>query len=99
MSDIKKYIFANKSYGLYYGEMTSYDPVTGVAVVANCRHVCRWHGRKGGITALAEHGVCGPRVAESRIAGPSPRATLTGVVNVFECTATAATAIDSFGHE
>src|SRR5678810_1253178 len=77
-------ILANKSYGLYVGIVESYDPVTGVAEVVGCRHVARWFGKTGGITSLAAHGLCGPRASESRIGAPT-RATLTGIVNVFDC--------------
>jgi hypothetical protein len=77
-------LLANKSYGLYVGEVKSFDPVTGVAFVKDCRHVARWYGRSGGITSLAAHGLCGPQKDESRIGAPV-EATLTGIVNVFEC--------------
>jgi hypothetical protein len=77
-------ILANDRYGLYYGEALAYDPVTRVAEVAGCRHICRWYGKTGGITSLAAYGLCGPRAGESRIGAPT-RATLTGIVNVFEC--------------
>jgi hypothetical protein len=90
----KKCILANKSYGLYYGEVESFDPATGVAVVRACRHVCRWYGRTGGITSLAAHGLCGPRASESRIGAPV-QATLTGIVNVFECSPEAAASLES----
>jgi hypothetical protein len=85
----KRYaILANKSYGLYVGVIEKYDPVTGVAEVSDCRHVARWFGKTGGITSLAAHGLCGPRAGESRIGAPT-RATLTGIVNVFDCTSEA----------
>lgn len=77
-------ILANKSYGLYAGIVEEFDPLTGVAVVRDCRHVARWFGKTGGITSLAAHGLCGPRAAESRIGAPAA-ATLTGIVNVFAC--------------
>lgn len=81
----KRYaILANKSYGLYAGEVLSFDPETGVAEVDSCRHVARWYGRTGGITSLAAHGLCGPNAGQSRIGAPV-RATLTGIINVFDC--------------
>jgi hypothetical protein len=89
-----KAILANKSYGLYYGEVESFDSVHGIAIVRNCRHVCRWFGRTGGITSLAAHGLCGPRASESRIGAPV-RATLTGIVNVFECSDEAAATLEA----
>jgi hypothetical protein len=77
-------ILANKSYGLYAGLVESFNPVTGVAVVKECRHVARWYGKTGGITSLAAHGLCGPNASQSRIGAPV-RAELTGIVNVFDC--------------
>lgn len=87
-------IIANKSYGLYAGTVKSFDPVTGVAEVENCRHVAQWYGRTGGITSLAAHGLCGPRAAESRVGAPV-NATLSGVVNVFECSAVARASLEA----
>lgn len=60
-------IIANKSYGLYCGTVESFDAVTGVAVVSDCRHVARWYGKTGGITSLAAYGLCGPEADKSRI--------------------------------
>jgi len=77
-------IIANKSYGLYVGIVESFDPVNGIAEVRDCRHVARWYGKTGGITSLAAHGLCGPRASESRIGAPA-KATLTGIVNIFDC--------------
>ena len=92
--NMKYAILANKSYGLYAGYIETYDPTTGVAEVCECRHVCRWYGRTGGITSLAAHGLCGPQAAESRI-GASCRATLTGIVNIFECSPTAQASLEA----
>ena len=87
-------ILANKSYGLYYGEIVSFDAKAGVAEVENCRHVCQWYGKTGGITSLAAYGLCGSRAKESRIGAPT-RATLTGIVNVFEVSTEAAATFDA----
>jgi hypothetical protein len=88
-------ILANDRYGLYAGLVQSYDPVTRVAVVAACRHVARWHGKTGGITSLAAHGLCGPNGPQSRIGAPtSEPSTLTGIINVFPCSAAARTSIE-----
>jgi hypothetical protein len=87
-------ILANDKYGLYYGEVMSYDPVTRVAEVEHCRHICRWYGKTGGITSLAAHGLCGPSAGESRVGAPT-RATLTGVVNVFDCAVEAQATFDA----
>ena len=91
-----KAILANKSYGLYFGEVVSFDAVSGVAVVRECRHVCHWRGRTGGITSLAAYGLCGPDRDKSRIGAPAPGdSTVTGIVNVFPCSADAAASIES----
>lgn len=88
-------ILANDRYGLYAGVVESYDPVTRVARVAGCRHVARWYGKTGGITSLAAHGLCGPNAPRSRIgAATSDAATLTGIVNVFPCSAEARASIE-----
>jgi hypothetical protein len=92
----KKAILCNKSYGIYFGEVQSYDAQEGVANVNNCRHVCRWYGKTGGITSLAAHGLCGPNATESRI-GAACDATLTGIVNVFTCSPEAAATIEAAG--
>lgn len=87
---IERYaIIANKSYGLYVGIVDKFDSKEGTAEVRECRHVAHWQGRTGGITSLAVYGLCGPRASESRIGAPAPRATLTGIVNVIDCTAEA----------
>jgi len=91
-------ILANKSYGLYAGIVESFDTATGVATVRECRHVAQWYGKKGGITSLAAFGLCGPRVAESRIGAPVG-ATLTGIVNVFDCSPESRASIESAGQK
>ena len=89
-------ILANERYGLYYGEVVSYDPLTRVAVVRGCRHVARWFGRTGGITSLAAHGLCGSKAGESRIGAPTTEpSTLTGIVNVFPCSPEARATFDA----
>ena len=87
-------ILANKSYGLYAGIVESFDPVSGVAVVRDCRHVAHWRGRTGGITSLAAYGLCGPDAAKSRIGAPVS-ATLTGIINVFDCSAVARASLEA----
>ena len=79
-------ILCNKSYGIYFGDVVSYDAKEGIAQVRNCRHVCQWFGKTGGVTSLATHGLCGPRAKESRIgAAVVGVSTLNGIVNVFPC--------------
>ncbi len=81
-------ILGNKSYGLYAGIIGKITPQADGALtveVAECRHVCRWYGKTGGITSLAAHGLCGPNASQSRIGAPVA-ATLTGIVNIFDCT-------------
>lgn len=90
----KTSILCNEKYGIYYGEVISFDPVKRVAKVRGCRHVCRYFSRTGGITSLAAHGLCGPRAGESRIGDPCD-ATLTGIVNVFYCSPEAAATLDA----
>lgn len=79
-------IIANQSYGLYAGFVQSFDPATKVVEATEVRHIAYWFGKTGGITSLAVHGLCGPKAAESRIGAPAPKATLSGIVNIFECT-------------
>ena len=81
-------LVGNKSYGLYIGVTTASDTeiITSASIrLSDCRHVCRWYGREGGITSLAAHGICGPQASESRIGAPC-EALLTGVVNVLDLT-------------
>ncbi len=87
-------IIANKSYGLYAGIVESFDVKTGVAEVRECRHVARWYGKTGGITSLAVHGLCGPNASQSRIGSPT-KATLTGIVNIFDCSPIARASLES----
>jgi len=91
-------IICNKSYGIYYGEVVSFDANGGVAKVRSCRHVCHWRGREGGITSLAAFGLCGPDAGLSRIGAAAPGvSTLTGIVNVFPCSPEAAATIEAAG--
>lgn len=84
-------ILCNDGYGIYYGDVLSFDPLTGVAIVAQCRHVARWFGHTGGITSLAVYGLCGPKADESLIGAPtSSPATLTHIRNVFPASDVAA---------
>lgn len=88
-------IIANKNYGLYAGIVESFDTATGVAIVSDCRHVARWYGKTGGITSLAAHGLCGASAGDSRIGAPAPGlSTLTGIVNIFPCSAEARATIE-----
>lgn len=90
------HIICNKSYGIYYGRIVEHNAASGVCIVEDCRHVCLWYGRTGGITSLAAHGLCGPRAGESLIGAPvKGRSTLTGIVNVFPCSPEAAATIDA----
>lgn len=94
-SEAKFSIIANKSYGLYAGLVQSFDPVSGVVEATEVRHVSRWFGKTGGITSLAAHGLCGSQAGDSRIGAPAAKATLTGIVNVFECSAEARASIEA----
>ena len=79
-------VIANQSYGLYVGIVDSFDVKEKTVKAREVRHVARWFGKTGGITSLAVHGLCGPQAGDSRIGAPVASATLTGIVNVFECT-------------
>jgi hypothetical protein len=90
-------LVGNQSYGLYIGYTSDTDAeIVGSKSVRlrACRHVCRWHGKSGGITSLAAYGPCGPSAAESRIGAPAD-ALLTGVVNVYDLTPEAIAAFDA----
>ena len=91
-------IIANKSYGLYSGIVVSTSPMPDGTLrvgVRECRHVCQWYGRSGGITSLAAHGLCGPRAGESRVGAPAPGVTdLTGIVNIFPASQEARSTIE-----
>jgi len=89
-------IIANEKYGLYSGIIESYDPVTGVVVATEVRHICEWYGKEGGVTSLAAFGVCGENKDRSKIGAPSKTSTLTGVVNVFECSSDARASFETF---
>ena len=91
-------ILANKSYGLYAGIVEKKTPQPDGTLhveVRDCRHVARWYGKTGGITSLAAHGLCGPNAADSRIGAPVRASPLTGIVNVFECSAEARATLES----
>ena len=92
-------IIGNESYGLFFGKVKRFDASKGVAIVEDCRHICEWRGKNGGITSLASHGICGPDAAKSRIGLPGPLATLTGVKNVFGCTDLAAKSIIEYSNK
>jgi hypothetical protein len=74
-----------EGYGLYYGQIVSFDAKERVVVIRNCRHVHRWYGGTGGITSLAAWGPCGERAQQSRIGAPDPSSTLTRVAAIHEC--------------
>lgn len=81
-------IVGNEKYGLYFGETSAADEdvaKTHSIRLDNCRHICRWYGKTGGITSLAAFGPCGPQVRQSRIGAPAESQLLTGVVNVIDC--------------
>ena len=93
-------LLANKSYGLYVGEVAD-DGELGAdgcrsIRVTNCRHVAHWRGKTGGITSLAAHGPCGPQKNLSRIGAPVPGASLLGgIVNIYDLTPEAVAAFAS----
>jgi hypothetical protein len=80
-------LVANERYGLYIGLTSATDAeivATRSVRVEQCRHVCHWQGRTGGITSLAAHGPCGPEMMQSRVGAPATSSLLIGVVNVFD---------------
>jgi len=89
-------LLANKSYGLYIGEVVDDGELapdgTRTIRATNVRHVAHWRGKTGGITSLAAHGPCGPNAKLSRIGAPAPAALLSGIVNVFDLTPEAVSA-------
>lgn len=91
-------LVGNQSYGLYIGETAATDAeiiATKAVRLANCRHVCRWFGKTGGITSLAAFGPCGPRKGESRVGAPCSSSLVTGVVNVLDLSPAAVAAFAS----
>jgi hypothetical protein len=85
-------VVGTQSWGLYYGETDATDEQIAESEsirLDNCRHIFRWRGWTGGITSLAAHGPCGPRIREARIGAPAPSALITGVRNVYDCSAEA----------
>ena len=85
---MRNVLVGNSSYGLYIGltDATDEQILSSKSVrLTQCRHVCRWYGKTGGITSLAAHGPCGPRSQESRV-GAECSGLVTGVVNVFDLT-------------
>lgn len=98
MSNQRRFVIVgNQSYGLYYGETDASDEQINESKAVRlygCRHIAQWYGKTGGITSLAAHGPCGPRVVDNRIGAPCD-ALLTGVVNVYDCTPEAVAAFAS----
>lgn len=86
----RRYVLVgNGLYGLYVGWWAGNDAdaIRDKAVrLEECRHVRYWYGRSGGITSLAAHGPCGPRMMESRIGAPSPSNLINDVRTIFDCT-------------
>lgn len=85
-SKMRAVLVGNQSYGLYIGETDAKDAdiiATKAVRLVNCRHVCRWYGKTGGITSLAAFGPCGTQKKDSRIGAPCT-ALVTGIVNVLD---------------
>ena len=93
-------IVANGSYGLWFGRVEATDAeiaASGRQVrVYECRGVRYWYGRRGGITSLAAHGLCGPRAGESRIGAPIPSSLLEDVKAIHDCTPEAVATFAAF---
>ena len=89
-------VVTNTGYGLYAGwvDPSPADLAAGIVHVRGCRHIAHWQGRRGGITSLAAHGPCGPRVSESRIGAPVD-SVIRNVANVFRCESEAIAAFEA----
>lgn len=81
--EAKYCIIANEKYGLYVGLVDSYDEKSRVVKAREVRHVCHYKSKPGGLSSLAVHGLIG---SGQNIGAAAPSATLTGIVNVIECT-------------
>lgn len=79
-------LIANEKYGLYVGLVDEHNAAERVVRAREVRHVIHYHSKKGGVSSLAVYGLCGPSASQSNIGAPAPSATLTGIVNVIECT-------------
>lgn len=94
---LRAVLVGNQSYGLYIGETSATDEeiIQAKAIrLENCRHVCQWYGKTGGVTSLAAFGPCGSRKNESKVGAPC-NALLTGVVNVLDLSTEAVAAFAS----
>lgn len=86
-------ILANEKFGLYVGLVDSFDAKTREAKVREVRHVIHYKSKRGGLTSLAVFGLT--NVGDSNIGAAAPSATLTGIVNVIECSAEARATFES----
>jgi hypothetical protein len=98
-SKLRWAVIGNGNWGLYYGRTDGHNTEGkrwrsgDTLLILDCRHVCRWYGKKGGITSLAVFGICGPNAANSRIAAPAPESEIGDVRAVHYCTAVAVASI------
>jgi hypothetical protein len=78
-------ILENEEKSLYFWHALNYDSVSRVAFVKDCRNIllCGEHRE---ITSLACKGIYGPDSCRVLVGLPCPQATLTGIVNTFDCT-------------
>lgn len=77
-------IVGNGPYGLYYGQVEATDEEVlqeRSVRVYECRHIARWKGGRGGITALA---ATGPDADGSLIGAACPSSLLTDVKAIHD---------------
>jgi hypothetical protein len=95
-------IVGNGDWGLWYGRIKATDAEiarTKSVRVYDARSIRYWYGRKGGITSLAAYGLCGPRVAESRIGAPIASTLVLDVRAIHDCSPEAVATFAAFvGH-
>lgn len=78
-------ILENEEKSLYFGRVLNYDSVSRVAFVKDCRNIL-FSGEHRRTTSLACNGIYGPDNYDVSVGLPCPQATLTGIVNTFDCT-------------
>ena len=75
-------------YGLWFGYITVEDaanPGLQSVKLHRARNIRCWHGRTGGITSLAAHGLCGPKAKESRVGDEIEWTNIVEVKAIHKC--------------
>ena len=92
-------IVGNGSWGLWYGRTMQSDAEiakTASVTLLDARNIHCWYGRKGGITSLAAHGLCGPDRDNSRIGAPIASSLVLEVKAVHGCSPEAVATFAAF---